>query len=153
MSVRLLRQDHWQRRLVEWSEQKVGREYAIGVTDCATLALEAIAVLCSSAPAPSAPSTVSTLRELVEWVKAEQDSHGSVGGGFEARGLVAAGGMTYAQPGDVVVWEATDEVPLPMIGVVVGAHLMLSSDVDGVELQMLQSLHGDQTAALYRVPG
>lgn len=143
-----LRQRGWEIALAAWADDVVGKPYTWGQTDCLSLAASAILAMTRTALALPPYRSAATAKQQVEVVL---DEHGSIGGALLAQGARRIGGASWAQPGDLLVWEPTDEWPFPEVAVVVGHKAIAADEAHGVCVQPLTVVVRDPAVTLYRV--
>lgn len=95
------KREHWRRELMEWAQHMVGTPFHWGISDCTTLALGAIRVMCGSDGARQLEPRVR--RYTTRWgaLRVQRESGGA------ARVLESCGfipyPVTFAQTGDLIV--------------------------------------------------
>ena len=143
-----LRQRGWEQALATWADGVVGKPYAWGETDCLSLASAAIAAMTRTPLALPPYRSAASAKQQVECVLAE---HGTIGDALVAQGARRIGAATWAQPGDLLVAEPTDDWPFPEVGIVVGRHVVVADEARGVQLESVGLLMRDPDLGVYRV--
>ena len=128
--IRLHRQPAYERRLIAWAESLIGAPFRWGDTDCAALAVEAIAVIARVTPA-AIWDAIPRYRSRAEALRTFAAS-GGIRAQLLARGLTEHQ-PRYAHHGDILVIPGGAEGhPTESAAVVVSAQLLTSTDERGV---------------------
>lgn len=134
---------NWQPHLIRWSREVVGRDFVLGETDCAMLALAALRVLYGRTPDCGCVPSYRTERERL---LAHRET-----GGIATKVLDVAESITdrlHARSGDLVTFERDDRYG--GVGVVVDGDFVTSAAERGVYRAPLAALEEASGVTFWR---
>jgi hypothetical protein len=140
----MIREENWDIRLFHWGNSVVGKPFRWGVTDCASLVIDAMEVMYGVDVFPG----VERWRSLRKAVRVLRDV-GSLGDFFEDSGGVQVP-LAFAQSGDIVLASGLDNDNLPRMGVICNGTVIYSKRDRGVVCCRISDL--EKGTQLWRLP-